>query len=154
MLFYGKEGNLQVIREICTDDIPQLVALISGDTSAHSWGQKDFESALNSDNQICYLMENTGFILLQKVLDEAEIIMIWISPTMRGMGHGVRLLEYAINELQKHGIKNLFLEVAENNQNAIKLYQKSGFIEIGRRKDYYKTDDNCLIDAITMNLNC
>ena len=145
---------MQVIREICADDINPLLELISGDAAAHSWGQKDFEATLDNENQICYLIENTGFILLQKVLDEAEIIMIWIAPTMRGAGNGAKLLEYAINELQKAGTKNLFLEVAENNQNAIKLYQKSGFIEIGRRKDYYKTDDNCLIDAITMNLNC
>lgn len=154
MRFYGKGANLQTIREISADDIDPLITLISSDASAHSWGKKDFENALSNENQICYLLENSGFILLQKVLDEAEIIMIWVAPTMRGMGHGKELLEYAINELKKTGTKNLFLEVAENNQNAIKLYQKVSFIEIGRRKDYYKTSDNCLVDAITMNLSC
>lgn len=36
-------------------------------------------------------------------------------------------------------MKALFLEVGENNLPARKLYAGLGFIEVGRRKNYYRT---------------
>ena len=34
-------------------------------------------------------------------------------------------------------VKSLFLEVRENNTAARKLYEKTGFVEVGMRKNYY-----------------
>ena len=42
-------------------------------------------------------------------------------------------------------LKELTLEVNEHNLNAIKLYEKFGFIKVGLRKKYYNRTDNALI---------
>ena len=48
-----------------------------------------------------------------------------------------------------HHVSRIFLEVAENNIPARRLYEKAGFSEIGRRKNYYKTKSG-FCDAICM----
>jgi ribosomal-protein-alanine N-acetyltransferase len=46
-------------------------------------------------------------------------------------------------------VSNLFLEVRRSNKNAILLYEKKGFNEVGIRPNYYKTT-NGNEDAILM----
>ena len=45
----------------------------------------------------------------------------------------------------------MFLEVAQDNQPAHALYVAAGFIETGRRKDYYKNANGRRADAILMH---
>ena len=47
------------------------------------------------------------------------------------------------------GARTLFLEVRDGNL-AASLYARAGFIEVGRRKDYYTGIDGARFDAITM----
>ena len=46
--------------------------------------------------------------------------------------------------------ERITLEVRESNAPAIGLYQKLGFVEVGRRKNYYEKPRE---DAILMDLN-
>lgn len=39
--------------------------------------------------------------------------------------------------MQNNGIKSIFLEVRCDNEPAKKLYEKHGFSEVGRRRNYY-----------------
>ncbi|MDD3712366.1 MAG: GNAT family N-acetyltransferase [Candidatus Izemoplasmatales bacterium] len=51
-------------------------------------------------------------------------------------GLGSRLMEHAINYARITGkIKNIYLEVREDNISAIKLYEKFGFIPVGKMPD-------------------
>ncbi len=47
------------------------------------------------------------------------------------------------------GVRRLFLEVEAENAPALKLYERAGFVPIGRRKGYYRTAAGTA-DAITM----
>ena len=49
---------------------------------------------------------------------------------------------------QKKNLQCITLEVNVKNENAIKLYKKYNFEEVGRRKKYYNNID----DAIIMTL--
>ena len=47
----------------------------------------------------------------------------------------------------------IFLEVRESNKIAINVYEQFGFIEIDRRKNYYKTatgNENAIVMQITI----
>ena len=57
---------------------------------------------------------------------------------MKRQGIGNELLKKVENISNKFGIKEIFLEVRESNQEAINFYKKNGFIEVGIRKNYYK----------------
>jgi ribosomal-protein-alanine N-acetyltransferase len=45
---------------------------------------------------------------------------------------------------------NVFLEVRKSNQAARLLYEKAGFVEAGRRKDYYRQPDE---DALVLRFS-
>ena len=57
------------------------------------------------------------------------------------------LMEYLINRAKEKQLDNITLEVKKDNYQAINLYHKYKFIEVGNRKGYYNG-----IDAILMEL--
>ena len=44
----------------------------------------------------------------------------------------------------------MFLEVAEDNADARKLYTSLGFVEVGRRKRYYANGDDALVMRVAL----
>lgn len=61
-----------------------------------------------------------------------EIMKIATLKEYRKQGLGALI----IKELSKYG-KDIFLEVRETNEMAIKFYHENGFVDIGKRKHYY-----------------
>ena len=86
-----------------------------------------------------------GFAGVQFILDEADITNIVTKKTSRNCGIGTKLLEELIKASKQKNIKNITLEVNENNIYALKLYKKLDFKEIGRRKKYYNGKDTAII---------
>ena len=78
-----------------------------------------------------------GYIGVTGVLDEAEIGNLVVAPGWRGKGAGTALLTYVFDELKRRSVSVVFLEVESTNEPAMSLYLKSGFVEYGRRDDYY-----------------
>ena len=130
-------------------DIANLIEKIDADKSLHNWQKKDFENSLIDETRPIYIIQNSGFIAFSKALDEAEILMIWIDPEQRKNGLANVLLEFVFKELKQSGTNQIFLEVAIDNIAALKLYNNHGFKEIGKRKNYYKRD-NQNIDALSL----
>ena len=81
--------------------------------------------------------EPIGFVLIQVIADEAEILTICIAPEYRLRRAGRLLLEAAIGEAGQRGATRMFLEVAETNLAARRIYGIAGFEPVGRRKAYY-----------------
>ena len=78
-----------------------------------------------------------GFICGQSVSDECELYRIAVLPEYRHQCIATQLMEYFINKCKNNGIKSIFLEVRCDNEPARKLYEKHGFSEVGRRRNYY-----------------
>ena len=45
----------------------------------------------------------------------------------------------------ERGAVTLFLEVRASNEDAIRLYEKSGFIKTGVRKNYYENKEDAIL---------
>jgi GNAT superfamily N-acetyltransferase len=60
----------------------------------------------------------------------AEIKRMWISPDVRGLGLGRRLLERLIEEATARGTQTLRLETNGSLTEARRLYETAGFIEV------------------------
>jgi len=90
-----------------------------------------------------------GFILGWVVEGEGEIIQITVDPAYRRQGIGRTLLKTYLNCYCSSGCR---LDVAEDNSAAISLYHQVGFAETGRRRGYYKRQDE-RVDAILMRLD-
>lgn len=94
--------------------------------------------------------EPVGFTLCRRVGPEAELLLIGVPPAARGKGYGRELLSAARRDAQIRGADALFLEVREDNNPALGLYRRRGFVAIGRRRDYYRGPGDVKFDAITL----
>ena len=81
-----------------------------------------------------------GHIYANMVADQADIVSFIIKDKYRRQGFGTILFGKFISTLKSKGVKEFFLEVSENNVGAQKFYNEFGFIKIGIRLNYYKTN--------------
>ena len=92
----------------------------------------------------------TGFALTRGVLDEAELLLIAVSPEVRRHGVGTALLHAVMADCADRKISALHLEVRGGND-AIRLYNEAGFTKIGERRDYYRGHDGKRYSALTLH---
>jgi ribosomal protein S18 acetylase RimI-like enzyme len=77
-------------------------------------------------------------------------LSLYVAKEFRGVGLGTTLLRMLIAEAQKtFKPHNLYLEVFSNNENAIKIYKKEGFVKIGVLPGWNKYG-NSYLDEIYM----
>jgi ribosomal-protein-alanine N-acetyltransferase len=93
-----------------------------------------------------------GFALVRSVLDECELLLLAVAPLWRGRGIGQALLTDSLRTARRKGITSMNLEVRASN-NAINLYEKSGFEYVHRRPGYYKGNDGQLHDALSFRID-
>ena len=110
-----------------------------------------FALIAQADGQAAETGDPTGFVLARAIAGEAEIVAIGVDPARRRNGAGAALLEGAIELARVAGAEAVFLEVAENNNQACQLYTRRGFIKIGRRANYYRQKD-AAVAALVMKL--
>lgn len=93
-----------------------------------------------------------GFALVRSVLDECELLLLAVAPLWRGRGIGETLLRDSLRTARRRGITSMNLEVRASN-NAIRLYEKSGFEYVHRRPGYYRGNDGQLHDALSFRID-
>ncbi len=93
-----------------------------------------------------------GFALSRAAPGEEELLLIVVDPDHRQRGLGSLLLARLVMDAQARGAEQLFLEMREGNS-ARTLYDRIGFLPIGRRKEYYRTRSGLKLDAITFALD-
>lgn len=91
-----------------------------------------------------------GFTLSRCAGPEVELLLIAVHPGQRGLGLGRSLVHAACHDAVLRGAEEIFLEVRENNQAALALYRQAGFLEVGRRPDYYAGASGARFAALTM----
>ena len=91
-----------------------------------------------------------GLLIARKAADEAEILTFCVAPACRNAGLGRALLETAVQELRVAGAKQLFLEVDDGNDAALKLYRSLGAILVGKREAYYEHGADAAIFSLAL----
>jgi [ribosomal protein S18]-alanine N-acetyltransferase len=90
-----------------------------------------------------------GFILARAMAGEAEILTLAVAPDARRQGVGRALVEAAASAAAVSGAQALWLEVAEDNAPAQRLYAAAGFAVVGRRRAYYSRPGGA-VDALVL----
>lgn len=107
----------------------------------HSWDASYFKSLLNNPATAIFFAreadEDIALVLLQKVVNEAEILTLCVAPKVQREGIGSGLLWFAEKGLEKEGCTRFFLEVSAANTPALMLYNRLEYKEINIRKQYY-----------------
>ena len=141
------------IRKMTLEDIPAVVQLDQVSFSL-PWPERSFRFEV-TDNPAsrCWVAEIdrriAGMVVAWLFVNEVHIATIATHPNFRQLGIGSRLLAHTLLQALDEGARSSFLEVRESNLAAQELYRKFGYEEAGRRRRYYRDNDE---DAILMNL--
>ncbi len=98
-------------------------------------------------NYYIYMDNNKAlaFINYQVMYERSELIDINVLDSYQNMGIASKLIEFMLEDLKSKNVESITLEVRKNNLNAIHLYEKYGFKEVGIRKGYYQGIDGILM---------
>jgi ribosomal-protein-alanine N-acetyltransferase len=88
-----------------------------------------------------------GYIICWVILDDMHLLNLAVLPEQRRKGLAEMLLDNVFSEFARLGGGLVSLEVRPSNLAAQELYRSSGFEVVGRRKQYYRRDNE---DAILM----
>ncbi|MER2520861.1 MAG: tRNA (adenosine(37)-N6)-threonylcarbamoyltransferase complex dimerization subunit type 1 TsaB [Bdellovibrionales bacterium] len=134
------------------DQAQTLAALHAASFEHAAWSASQFEQTLALATTRGQLVRQNGvpagFILLQIMKPEAEILTFCVAPNLREHGLGRQLLAESLREAGNSDCETVFLEVASDNLPACRLYERHGFELMGNRKNYYKTATGH-VDALT-----
>ena len=133
--------------------LPQVAALEKVCFPADPWSEALFRDALECPDTALLVAEKEngavlGYAVLSVVLDEGNLDNIAVDRHCRRQGVADALL-FALMDIGRTKISTLMLEVRASNYPAIALYEKHGFVPVGRRKNYYDAPRE---DAILMTL--
>jgi len=141
------------IRKMTLDDIPAVVQIDQISFSL-PWPERSFRFEVTENiASRCWVAEVdqrvVGIVVAWLLVDEVHVATIATHPDFRRQGIARRLLSYTLSRAMDEGAISSFLEVRESNLAAQEMYRQFGYEAAGRRKRYYKDNDE---DAILMNL--
>lgn len=146
-------GGTAAVEPASVRDAAQL-AQLHGASFAHGWGEAEFESMVGERNTLVHRLrlgsKTIGFAVSRIGADEAEILSVAVDEAYRGRGLSRMLLMTHLGHLAGRGVRTIFLEVEENNQPARRLYDRAGFMVVGRRERYYKQPNGEQLNALLM----
>jgi [ribosomal protein S18]-alanine N-acetyltransferase len=135
------------IRAASPADVPQMLHLERQATAAAHWSVEQYEALFLPDRPARTILVATdesseslvlGFLVASSVSEEWEIESVVVDETVRRRGVGASLMQELVSRATTRGASTLTLEVRESNGPARQLYEKIGFIEECRRRDYYQ----------------
>lgn len=130
-----------VIRKMREEDIPFCIKLdIECFGTSHSDAESRMKQISKETGQRSLMIEvggkAVGKIRVQRMQGQSFIYGFAVDPSFQGKGIGQKALSLTVREESKW-TKDIFLDVAATNSNALKLYEKSGFKTI-YSQDYYR----------------
>jgi ribosomal-protein-alanine N-acetyltransferase len=151
--------NVVAIRRMISEDIAAISRILAASPEAAQWDLSEFANPAWPPMTIWVAeqkREVVGVIAARMVADEAEILNLAIAPGWRRHGIGQQLVDTAINAARAAGVQSVFLEVRESNEAARAFYARLSFVQIGRRRGYYRQpseDALVLSRALTSKVN-
>jgi len=92
-----------------------------------------------------------GYSIQTHAAGENHLLNLCVAPEFQRRGLGSILLDNAIRTARRHNCVCIFLEVRPSNLAGIGIYRKYGFVTIGERPEYYRSD-NGKESAIVMRM--
>lgn len=93
-----------------------------------------------------------AYCILFPAVDELHLLNITVSPKLRRLGIGVKMMKAIEGVAAQQKMPRIILEVRPSNTGALALYQSLGYEQIGIRKNYYPVDpaSNLREDALVL----
>jgi ribosomal-protein-alanine N-acetyltransferase len=145
-----------VMRPIEMKDLDRIHQL-EVEIFANPWSRRSFASEIRKDRSQTRSRvleidgEVIGFIISWFIVDEVHLANVAVAIEHRHRGYGRALVEWLIEEARAASMSLVTLEVRVTNVEAIRLYERLGFVSVGLRPGYYH-DGDLAVDARIMML--
>jgi ribosomal-protein-alanine N-acetyltransferase len=145
------------VRQAVAGDAKEMVRIARLSATAAQWTPAQYEALFSERShqiRLAMVVEQEagvcGFLIGRAVADEWEIENIAVLPDARRRGLASRLLNEFLALVESKTGASVYLELRESNRAAHGLYQKWGFSEAGRRKNYYQEPQE---DALILKIS-
>ncbi len=142
------------LSELTRSDIEQILE-IEKISFKETWSLLLFLEELKCKDALNYVVktdmskdpETVIAYICTRIIDrEMSILRIAVSKKWQNMGIAYWLLNKVFEIAYSKGAVSVFLEVRNSNKAALALYDKAGFINIGKRPHYYvETGEDALV---------
>jgi len=132
------------IRTARASDVDDLAAIEKAVFSSDRLSRRSFRQLIERETAKMLVAENEGrvagyaVVLFRKGSGVARLYSIAVSPFFGRLGIGRQLLDAAEDAAFEHDRLLLRLEVREDNDRAIRIYEQAGYRKLGREPDYYE----------------
>jgi ribosomal-protein-alanine acetyltransferase len=141
----AQSNRTMLIRPATPADILPMRALeLQADTAAH-WAEREYGALFvpEAPKRIALVADDSredvrGFLIARCGLDDWEIENVVVAASLRRAGIGTALVAELLRRARDNQVAAVLLEVRESNLGARRLYERTGFIEVGRRAAYYQ----------------
>lgn len=127
------------IRRMLMTDLDAVVA-IEREVFLFPWTRGNFSDSIDSGYH-CLVLEQNGHLFGYGVMiigpEEAHLLTLSVAAGSQRKGWGEKLLQHFICIARDQRALSMFLDVRESNRAAARLYERIGFRQIGKRRDYY-----------------
>ncbi|MFC0188757.1 GNAT family N-acetyltransferase [Fictibacillus aquaticus] len=165
--FTAKNGNIVTLRPAKEKDADDIITSVKEIVEAGEYLQKETARSLEEELSFINEMKEKGNMytvvevggkavgICRIVKSELEMkkhtgnFRTWISSDGQGLGISHEIMSYSINWASENGLYKIWLTVFAENEIAVKVYKKAGFIEEGRQKGQVKINGQ-LQDEILM----
>ncbi|HEX7341305.1 MAG TPA: ribosomal protein S18-alanine N-acetyltransferase [Rhodanobacteraceae bacterium] len=89
-------------------------------------------------------MAGAAMVFFRRGTQTARLYSLAVATAARGQGVGKALLEAAERVARRRGCRGLRLEVRVDNPAAMALYERAGYVPMGRREGYYEDGADAL----------
>jgi [ribosomal protein S18]-alanine N-acetyltransferase len=145
-------SNKITIRRAEARDLDRALAMEREGFAFYPLGRRQLRYHLKNANAVFLVAERGGEVVGDAIglvrrhgaAVSGRVYSLVVDGRQRKMGIGGKLFAAVVGELEKRGARRIYLEVAEKNSGAIRIYERFGFRRVGRLADYYARGEHAI----------
>jgi [ribosomal protein S18]-alanine N-acetyltransferase len=148
------------VRPATPADVPAIADLELDSLGDDAWSEALVrEGVVGNLPTISYLVAEVdaavvGHATASVVADIAELQRIAVDPAHRRTGVASELLDAVVEAARRGGADRLLLEVREDNAGALAFYAARDFVEVDRRRRYYRDGATAVVMRRSLGRGC
>jgi [ribosomal protein S18]-alanine N-acetyltransferase len=137
------------LRPATSADAPALTALEDELFGVDAWSEVAVLDGLEGPGRHAVVAvdddEVVGYAVTMRSADLADLQRIGVRPDHRRQGVARTLLDEALAHARDEGATRMLLEVSARNTDALAFYAAADFVEIDRRRRYYRDGSDAVV---------
>ena len=135
--------------------IAELEALLFG---IDAWPLDAVAGELAAADRSAFVAEDAdavcGYAVTMRAGDTVDLQRIGVHPSWQRRGVARTLLGCGLDRARADGAERMLLEVSAGNRAALSFYAEAGFVEIDRRRRYYRDGSDAVVLRLPLLRGC